>query len=88
MFLQFIQSQFPIFSSLISLIWNRNDLRFSPNVWYMINDTKVPQQTKDGNCGVFVLAYAHSYALETKMTFTEEDMPYYRRKIAFEILRC
>jgi sentrin-specific protease 1 len=76
-----------IFSELLKLIWKKNGENFDHGEWTREINQQVPQQSKDGHCGAFVLTYALFYAENKTMKFTEEDMLYYRRKIAFEILK-
>lgn len=54
--------------------------------WEMSNVKKIPQQMNGSDCGMFACTFAEFLTRDAKITFTQEDMPYLRRKMAVEIL--
>ena len=47
-----------------------------------------PQQRNGSDCGVFMTRTADYIARDGVLDFTQEDMPYFRRRMVLEILRC
>lgn len=46
----------------------------------------VPQQDNGSDCGVFACQFAEHTARNAPLHFGPHDMPYYRRRMAYEIL--
>ena len=46
-----------------------------------------PQQRNGSDCGVFMTRTADFLARDAVLDFTQEDMPYMRRRMVLEILR-
>ena len=44
-----------------------------------------PQQDNGSDCGVFVCKVAEFISRETSLTFSQEDMAYYRKRMIWEI---
>ncbi|CEO97958.1 hypothetical protein PBRA_006072, partial [Plasmodiophora brassicae] len=49
--------------------------------------SRIPKQSNGHDCGVFVIMYADYLANTAAMTFTDADMPYFRRRRTVEIER-
>ncbi|KAM6356285.1 sentrin-specific protease 2-like [Alca torda] len=47
---------------------------------------EIPQQSNGSDCGVFTCKYADYVCRDKAMTFTETHMPYFRKKMVWEIL--
>lgn len=47
---------------------------------------KVPQQENGNDCGVFVCQYAECVSRDAPISFGQRHMPYFRRRVAYEIL--
>ncbi|XP_009069503.1 PREDICTED: LOW QUALITY PROTEIN: sentrin-specific protease 2 [Acanthisitta chloris] len=47
---------------------------------------EIPQQTNGSDCGVFVCKFADSISRDKPITFTQEHMPYFRRRMVWEII--
>lgn len=47
---------------------------------------KIPQQMNGSDCGVFSCTFAEFLTRDGKLTFGQEDMPYLRRKMVYEIV--
>uniref|UniRef100_A0A669AY94 SUMO specific peptidase 5 n=1 Tax=Oreochromis niloticus TaxID=8128 RepID=A0A669AY94_ORENI len=49
---------------------------------------KVPQQTNENDCGVFVLEYSRCLALTRPLHFSQKDIPKIRKRIYKELCDC
>lgn len=58
------------------------------NTWTVSFDEKVPQQTNENDCGVFVLEYSRCLALRKPLQFSQNDIPKIRRRIYKELCEC
>ncbi|XP_070210929.1 sentrin-specific protease 1-like isoform X2 [Littorina saxatilis] len=47
----------------------------------------IPQQMNGSDCGMFSCMYAETLTRGAKITFTQKDMPYFRRRMVYEILK-
>ncbi|NXC37554.1 SENP2 protease, partial [Penelope pileata] len=47
---------------------------------------EIPQQTNGSDCGVFLCKYADYISRDKPFTFTQNDMPYFRKKMVWEII--
>lgn len=54
--------------------------------WKLENVKDIPQQMNGSDCGVFSCMFAEYICRNAKITFSQQDMPYFRRKIVYEIL--
>lgn len=48
--------------------------------------TDIPYQTNGSDCGVFALQYAEHVSRNAAFDFDQQDMPYFRLKIAADIM--
>ncbi|KAK6138941.1 hypothetical protein DH2020_027322 [Rehmannia glutinosa] len=48
---------------------------------------ELPEQANGFDCGVFMIKYADFYSRDIGLCFSQEDMPYFRRRTAKEILK-
>lgn len=46
----------------------------------------IPQQMNGSDCGMFACKYAEYIARRAKITFDQKDMPYFRRRMVYEIV--
>lgn len=46
----------------------------------------IPQQMNGSDCGMFACKYADYISRRSKITFTQKDMPYFRRRMVYEIV--
>ncbi|KAI1702653.1 ubiquitin-like-specific protease ESD4 [Ditylenchus destructor] len=60
--------------------------QLSPASWTVTEKMDVPQQRNGVDCGVFSLAYAIFAARGEKPKFSQQHIPYFRRKIAYDLL--
>uniref|UniRef100_A0A3Q1F983 SUMO specific peptidase 5 n=1 Tax=Acanthochromis polyacanthus TaxID=80966 RepID=A0A3Q1F983_9TELE len=49
---------------------------------------KIPQQTNENDCGVFVLEYSRCLALTRPLQFSQNDIPKIRKRIYKELCDC
>ena len=54
--------------------------------WKRVSNKQIPMQKDGFNCGIFALAYADYRSLGIEISFSESDIPGFRKKIAQEIL--
>ncbi|XP_012286438.1 sentrin-specific protease 1 [Orussus abietinus] len=55
--------------------------------WKMECVKDIPQQMNGSDCGVFSCMFAEYICGNKKITFTQEDMPYFRNKMIYEIVK-
>jgi sentrin-specific protease 1 len=55
--------------------------------WRDIEMDDIPQQLNGCDCGVFTLKFADYVSEDQPLTFKQEHMPYFRRRIALDIYR-
>ncbi|XP_043274907.1 sentrin-specific protease-like [Venturia canescens] len=61
---------------------------FDTSGWKLESVTKTPQQMNGSDCGVFSCMFAEYITANRKITFTQQDMPYFRNKMVYEILKA
>ncbi|XP_064460955.1 sentrin-specific protease 1-like [Ornithodoros turicata] len=54
--------------------------------WTLETVKGVPQQMNGSDCGMFALKYAEYITRDAKITFSQMNMPYFRRRMVYEIL--
>lgn len=50
------------------------------------HDDGIPQQKNCSDCGVFACTYAEYLTRSAKLKFKQEDMPYFRKKMIYELV--
>lgn len=55
--------------------------------WKLECAKSIPQQMNGSDCGVFSCMFAEYICANKKITFTQQDMPYFRNKMVYEILK-
>ncbi|XP_032691166.1 sentrin-specific protease 1-like [Odontomachus brunneus] len=55
--------------------------------WKLQSVKDIPQQMNGSDCGVFSCMFAEYVCANKKITFTQQDMPYFRNKMVYEILK-
>lgn len=55
--------------------------------WKLECAKNIPQQMNGSDCGVFSCMFAEYISANKKITFTQQDMPYFRNKMVYEILK-
>ncbi|XP_045907689.1 sentrin-specific protease 5-like isoform X2 [Micropterus dolomieu] len=56
--------------------------------WAVSFDEKIPQQTNENDCGVFVLEYSRCLAMAKPLQFSQKDIPKIRKRIYKELCDC
>ncbi|XP_027585167.2 sentrin-specific protease 2-like [Pipra filicauda] len=66
----------------------KRKLELTASEWTLrsLSPEEIPQQTNGSDCGVFVCKFADSISRDKPITFTQEHMPYFRRKMVWEII--
>ncbi|KAM6121228.1 sentrin-specific protease 2-like [Pterocles gutturalis] len=63
------------------------DLTFSEWTLHTMGQRyEIPQQENGSDCGVFVCKYADCISRDKPLTFTQDHMPYFRKKMVWEII--
>lgn len=65
---------------------SKKNIDMDVNCWVKVNMKNIPLQENLSDCGVFSCIYAEYISRGAQMDFTQEDMPYFRRKMVYEIL--
>jgi len=60
----------------------------SPECQIFFCPQKIPQQMNGSDCGMFACTFAEYICRGAGITFTQQDMPYFRRKMVYEIYTC
>ncbi|KAG7202834.1 hypothetical protein KM043_009987 [Ampulex compressa] len=55
--------------------------------WKLECAKNIPQQMNGSDCGVFSCMFAEYICANRKITFSQQDMPYFRNKMVYEILK-
>ena len=56
-----------------------------PNEWRQLIVKKIPQQMNGSDCGMFTCKFAEYLSRRARFTFSQSDMPYFRRRMVYEI---
>ena len=60
---------------------------YNTSDWKLECAKNIPQQMNGSDCGVFSCMFAEYVCANKKITFTQQDMPYFRNKMVYEILK-
>ncbi|XP_011299611.1 sentrin-specific protease isoform X2 [Fopius arisanus] len=60
---------------------------FDTSEWTVECMSDIPQQMNGSDCGVFSCTFAEFICANRRITFTQDDMPYFRHKMVYEILK-
>ena len=47
----------------------------------------IPQQLNGSDCGMFVCKFAEFISRDAAFTFSQQDMPYFRKRMMWEIVK-
>ncbi|NWS78812.1 SENP2 protease, partial [Crotophaga sulcirostris] len=66
----------------------KNKLELDCSEWTLqsMKSHEIPQQWNGSDCGVFVCSYAECMARDKPFNFTQDHMPYFRKKMVWEII--
>lgn len=59
---------------------------FDTSGWKKVNASPIPQQFNGSDCGVFACMFAEHLARDAPFSFSQDNMPYFRKKMIIEIL--
>ncbi|KAM4755163.1 sentrin-specific protease 1 [Cyanocitta cristata] len=61
---------------------------FDTNGWALLSkkSQEIPQQMNGSDCGMFACKYAECISKDKPINFTQQHMPYFRKRMAWEIL--
>ena len=65
---------------------NKKKSDFDTSDFTLENVKEIPKQMNGSDCGMFTLKYAEYLSRNASITFTQEDMPYFRRRMVYEIV--
>ncbi|KAK6166240.1 hypothetical protein SNE40_022986 [Patella caerulea] len=71
---------------LIDECLDKKKQKFDLTGWSTVAVKDIPQQMNGSDCGMFSCVYAEYITRGAKITFTQDDMPYFRRKMVYEII--
>ncbi|XP_023210191.1 sentrin-specific protease 1-like [Centruroides sculpturatus] len=60
---------------------------FDMSGWALETVKNIPHQMNGSDCGMFALKYAEYITRDAKINFTQGHMPYFRRRMVYEILK-
>merc|ERR1719154_554432 len=54
--------------------------------WKQVVAKEIPQQMNGSDCGMFTCKFAEYLSRRARITFSQKDMPYFRRRMVYEIV--
>ncbi|XP_032761488.1 sentrin-specific protease 2-like [Rattus rattus] len=66
----------------------RRDIELDPVEWkqYSLTSQEIPQQLNGSDCGMFTCKYADYISRDQPVTFSQQHMPLFRKRMVWEIL--
>lgn len=61
--------------------------QYDTSDWTLESMRDIPQQMNGSDCGVFSCTFAEFICANREITFSQENMPYFRSKMVYEILK-
>jgi len=55
--------------------------------WSQVIASDIPQQMNGSDCGMFTCKFAEYLSRRAKFTFSQRDMPYFRKRMVYEIVK-
>lgn len=65
---------------------DKKKAEYDVSKWKLENVKNIPQQMNGSDCGMFSCTFAEFLTRDAKLNFSQEDMPYLRRKMVVEII--
>ncbi|XP_018324219.1 ubiquitin-like-specific protease ESD4 [Agrilus planipennis] len=65
---------------------DKKKTKYDVSNWELESVKDIPQQMNGSDCGMFSCTFAEFLTRDAKITFSQEDMPYLRRKMVLEII--
>lgn len=66
---------------------DKKNCNYDTSNWSLTNMKDIPQQMNGSDCGMFSCTFAEFLSRDAKITFSQDDMPYLRRKMIVEIIQ-
>uniref|UniRef100_A0A914S2W1 Ubiquitin-like protease family profile domain-containing protein n=1 Tax=Parascaris equorum TaxID=6256 RepID=A0A914S2W1_PAREQ len=60
---------------------DKKQTRFDLTGWKLVTRDDIPQQMNGSDCGMFTCKFAEFAARRAHISFTQEHMPYFRRRM-------
>ncbi|XP_074659519.1 uncharacterized protein LOC141912203 isoform X2 [Tubulanus polymorphus] len=67
-------------------IRNKKKIDYDTSDWKLMNVKGIPQQMNGSDCGMFSCKFADYVVRDKAINFTQAHMPYFRRRMIYEIL--
>ncbi|XP_042901799.1 sentrin-specific protease 1 isoform X2 [Parasteatoda tepidariorum] len=71
---------------LIAEMKDKKKTAMQPNTYSYEIVKDIPKQMNGSDCGMFTLKYAEYISRDAPITFTQEHMPYFRRRMVYELI--
>jgi len=71
---------------LVSESLDKKKTSYDISTWATENMKDIPQQMNGSDCGMFSCMFAEYVSRNAKITFSQKEMPYFRRKMVYEII--
>ncbi|XP_045120866.1 sentrin-specific protease 1-like isoform X4 [Portunus trituberculatus] len=65
---------------------DKKGLPYDTDVWKLQNKKDIPQQMNGSDCGMFACKFADYLSRRAKIMFDQQHMPYFRRRMVYEII--
>ncbi|XP_057326520.1 sentrin-specific protease 1-like [Microplitis mediator] len=65
---------------------DKKKVNYDTSDWTLESMKDIPQQMNGSDCGVFSCTFAEFICANRNLTFSQENMPYFRNKMVYEIL--
>lgn len=67
---------------------DKKNQKLDTSDWTLETVKDKPNQLNGSDCGMFTCKYAEYICRDAKFTFTQEDMPYFRKRMVYEIVKA
>ncbi|CAH1789466.1 unnamed protein product [Owenia fusiformis] len=81
-----IQCLEAIKSYLLAESLDKKKQTFDMSEWTMVIEKDIPQQQNGSDCGMFACKFSEYITRNAPISFTQEDMPYFRQRMIYEII--
>ena len=55
--------------------------------WSQVIAKQIPQQMNGSDCGMFTCKFAEYLSRRARISFTQQNMPYFRNRMIYEIVK-
>ncbi|ROT72834.1 Sentrin-specific protease 1 [Penaeus vannamei] len=67
---------------------DKKKAKYDTGDWTLENMKDIPQQMNGSDCGMFACKFAEYLSRDVAITFDQQHMPYFRRRMIYEIVRA